>query len=337
MTQPLPPAALLADLYKVRPAIYWADFLASAGIGWAAFAVAALSPWGSVSGLVAIIIAVVALNRAVTFTHEISHHRRGLPGFEAAWNALVGFPLLLPTFIYGQVHLDHHRTAMYGTKADPSYLPFARSSWTVTAYLLHTLIAPALLALRFMLLAPMGFVSGRVEIWLIERASAIAFNPAYQRKATPGLVRLARRDSALLLAMWAVLIAFGLVAIDADVLIRAAALWYVVMVAIGMLEAIRTLTEHAYESPGVPMDKSAQVADSNDIPGRFWTELWAPLGLHYHATHHAFPGVPYYALPRAYRRLLASTPDHGRMTRPGLLWALRRLYGKDNSGDSAPR
>jgi fatty acid desaturase len=343
MTQPL---AEFGDLYEIRPEIYWTDFLLSMLLGWAAFATAAAHPLASPIGAAALAIAVFALNRAVAFTHEISHHSRRLPGFEAVWNLFVGFPLLVPTFIYGPVHLDHHRVANYGTKADPSYLPFAHSAWLTTGYLLHNLIAPALLVIRFLILAPIGLASRRFEVWLVERASAIAFNPAYRRKASPGLLRQARRDTCLLLGMWATLIALALLAtnpailgrffalgaeplLDAETAFRGALLWYVVMFAISGLEALRTLAEHSYENAGAPMDKAAQVADSNDIPGRLWTELWAPVGLHYHATHHALPGVPYHALPRAYRRLIARSPaGHGKMTRPGLLWTLRALYRK---------
>ena len=77
------------------------------------------------------------------------------------------------------------------------------------------------------------------------------------------------------------------------------------------------------------MDKAAQASDSIDIPGRIWTELWAPAGLRYPATHHCFPGIPYHALPAAYRRLTLALPNaHGEMTRPGLLRTLRDLYRK---------
>ena len=37
MSQPLP---ALAELHKIRPAFYWMDFLASAAVGWTAFAAA---------------------------------------------------------------------------------------------------------------------------------------------------------------------------------------------------------------------------------------------------------------------------------------------------------
>ncbi|MGO9772214.1 MAG: fatty acid desaturase [Roseiarcus sp.] len=325
MSQPLP---ALAELHKIRPAIYWMDFLASAAVGWTAFAAAVAYPLGAPVGVVAIVVAIVALNRAVAFTHEISHQSRRLPGFEAVWNALVGFPLLVPTFIYGRVHLDHHRVAIYGTAGDPSYLPFARSAWLAGAYMLQTLIAPVFLIVRFFLLAPVGLASRRFENWLLAHVSAITFNPAYRRTPGADLVRAARRDTVFLLALWAALVALALLAPNPAIPARAAALWYLVLTAINVLEGLRSLAEHAYDSSGAPLDKAGQIADSHDMPGGLFTEFWAPVGLRFHATHHAYPGIPYYALPRAYRRLVAESPEHEKRTRAGLVPTLRELFGK---------
>jgi fatty acid desaturase len=40
-----------------------------------------------------------------------------------------------------------------------------------------------------------------------------------------------------------------------------------------------------------------------------WRELWAPVGLRYHALHHWIPSLPYHNLARAHR-LLLSTLGH---------------------------
>lgn len=320
MTQQVP---VLADLHKVRPAIYWTDLSASAGLGWSAFAVASTHALGSALGTGAIVVAVFALYRALAFTHEISHQAHRIKGFEPAWNWLVGFPLLLPSFTYAEVHFDHHRVAIYGTAADPEYLPFARSAPMTAGYCLHTLVIPPLLVLRFLLLAPIAFLSRPLERVLVEQASAIAINRHYRRKASERLVRAVRRDTLRLLAMWTVAIALGMLGI---IPVRAVAVWFIVTAAIMFIDGLRTLAAHAYESEGAPMDKAAQAADSIDIPGRFWTELWAPVGLRYHATHHCYPGIPYHALPAAYARLAEAMPDsYVKMTRPGLLRTLRDL------------
>jgi len=322
MTQQSP---ALADLHQLRPRVYWSDMLASAGLGWAAFAVAVAQPLGSAAGVIAMVVAIFALFRALAFTHEISHQRHRLAGFETAWNWLVGFPLLLPSFMYAEVHFDHHRAALYGTKADPEYLPFARSARRTAGYVLQTLFIPLLLCLRFLILGPIALVVPSLQRVLIERASAIAINHDYRREATDRLIGVVCRDTLRLLAFWTVviaLLALGLLPL------RAIAVWFIVTTSITLIDGLRTLAAHEYESDGATMDKAAQTADSIDIPGRIWTELWAPVGLRFHATHHAYPGIPYHALPAAYRRLTQTMPDYGKMTRPGLLRTLGALWRK---------
>jgi len=323
MTQQVP---VLSDLHAVRPAIYWSDLSLSAALGWGAFAVAASQPLGSLPGVAAMVVAVFALFRALAFTHEISHQAHRIAGFEAAWNWLVGYPLLLPSFTYAEVHFDHHRVATYGTAYDPEYLPFARSALMTAGYCLHTLIVPPFLVLRFLVLAPLAFLSPRLEQMLVERASAIAINRNYRRRATDKLLRVVRRDTLRLLTLWTgivALLALGVIPL------RAIAVWLIVTAAIMFIDGLRTLAAHAYESDGTPMDKAAQASDSIDIPGRFWTELWAPVGLRYHATHHCYPGIPYHALPAAYARLTNALPgSYATMTRRGLVATLRDLCRK---------
>jgi len=75
----------------------------------------------------------------------------------------------------------------------------------------------------------------------------------------------------------------------------------------------------------------AQLEDSIDTPGAFWTELWAPVGLRYHALHHFFPGIPYHNLGIAYRRIVAAVPQDSlflQSTSPSLGRSLSELLRK---------
>jgi hypothetical protein len=91
----------------------------------------------------------------------------------------------------------------------------------------------------------------------------------------------------------------------------------------------RVLAAHEYDSNGSSRDRQGQLRDSLDTPGGPWTELWAPVGLRYHALHHYFPGIPYHNLGTAYRRIVQSAP-HGALyresTSPGLWQSLKKLY-----------
>ena len=109
--------------------------------------------------LACLAVSAAAMYRALCFMHEITHQNwRTLPGFEAGWNWLVGFPLLMPSFVYVGVHQDHHRINSYGTDQDPEYLPFAHSSKMTTIFALESFFIPLALFIRFIVLAPIGLL-----------------------------------------------------------------------------------------------------------------------------------------------------------------------------------
>src|SRR5439155_24958094 len=95
--------------FKPDPRVYWADMLLSTTAGWTAF-VLAIEAATLGRRAVLLILAAFALYRAVLFIHELTHlAAHELPAFRAVWNAVVGVPLLLPSFLYEGVHTDHHR------------------------------------------------------------------------------------------------------------------------------------------------------------------------------------------------------------------------------------
>ena len=92
-------ADLTRDLNAPNSRVYWADMLGSALLGYAAlFATMALR-WPL--ALASALIAVLALYRAGSFIHELTHIKKGaVKGFRFTWNLIVGVPLLVPSFMY---------------------------------------------------------------------------------------------------------------------------------------------------------------------------------------------------------------------------------------------
>ena len=320
---------LVKDLHRINPARYWTDLLTTVLVGWTSFVAAVVARPFSPLMFAAIAVSIFALYRGLSFLHEISHQTsRSLPGFETAWNVLVGFPLLMPTFLYTGVHVDHHKLSTYGTEEDPEYLPFAKSWLSTTLFALNALWIPLLLLVRFLLLTPVAWVSRPVALRLVTHASSFTMNLRYRRQVTPELLRQVHRQSAVI---W--IFCLGVIALTVAGALswQVFLVWLTVVTLISFLNAFRTLGAHAYESTGQPTDRTGQLLDSIDTPGMFWTELWAPVGLRYHALHHYFPGIPYHNLREGYRRLAGTLPvgpGYRKMTSPSLIHSLVTLYRK---------
>ena len=307
----LTPAALrrrFADAFAIRPAVYWAVLLVSASVGWAAFVASGWlgAPWLAHAALA---VAVLALYRAVLFIHELAHLRSGaLPGFRLVWNLVAGFPLLVPSIMYVGTHTDHHRSSTYGTARDPEYEPIAHwSPLRIVASVLLMPLLPALIALRWGVLAPLGWLLPPLRRLLIRRLSTLVINAAYERRLPAGA--RARRfwleEAGATAAFW---LAVGLVlagVLDPRWLVR----WYALATAILVLNHLRTLAAHRYEHTGAPMDVITQLLDTFNIPGvPVLTPLLAPVGLRFHGLHHLLPSLPYHSLGAVHRALLDELP-----------------------------
>lgn len=272
-------------------------------------------------------IAVAALYRGLCFVHELSHlNPRAISHFETIWNLLFGYPLLMPAFVYCGVHQSHHKLSTYGTKQDPEYMSFAHSSRMTVIFALESFFIPLALLLRFLVFTPAGFLFPPFYRWLVTHASSLTMNLNYRREATPELKSSIRKQSAMVWMIWN--LAIGL-AVSGLIPWHVFAIWMFISSLISFVNTLRTLGAHAYESDGDALDRKGQLLDSIDTPGAFWTELWAPVGLRYHALHHYFPGIPYHNLGEAHRRLAKALPEHAeyhKVRSPSLLRSLRNLY-----------
>ncbi|RYD58891.1 MAG: fatty acid desaturase [Sphingomonadales bacterium] len=303
-------AEMARDLAAHKPAIYWADLLASVIIGYGALFVAVTAGgWGLC--LAAGLVSALAIYRAVSFIHEISHMKAGaVPGFRLGWNLLVGVPLLVPSFMYEDVHVHHHARTKYGTVEDPEYLPLAlMKPWTLPMFVLVATLAPVGLLIRYGVLAPLSAVLPPLRKFVIERYSGLVINPAYRRRKPEGRFRsewLAMEAGASLWAMSLIaLLATGTIPIRPFLIVLAVVAFATV------INQVRTLVAHLWENEGEPMTVTGQYLDSVNVPPpALLPALWAPVGLRYHALHHLLPSVPYHSLGEAHRRIAAAL-EHG--------------------------
>ncbi len=329
---------ILADLFEYRPAVYWTDMLVTVTIGYAAAATYLHSPMFSLQQGISLLIAGFALFRAGSYVHEITHMRqRQMVGFRVAWNVLCGIPMIMPSHFY-ENHVDHHNSHEYGTLRDGEYLPLGSGTLgEVFRYFAQAPLVPLYIAVR-LLLAPLTFVDPRVRTWALEHVSSYVIN--YRHRLT--IPRTAPRKAWAALELVCSLRVAGMLAVVLLGLFpwtRLVAL-YCLAVFILTLNYIRNLVAHRYRNTGGQMTHGEQLADSITITGdRFWTELFFPLGLRYHALHHWFPGIPFHNLGRAHRRLMERLPadsPYRQTVFPSYRAALAELWSNIRRGAQQP-
>ena len=102
--------------------------------------------------------------------------------FRLLWNLICGIPLQVPWFTYDGVHNDHHKRDLYGTAHDGEYNPFGiQKPAGMIGYVLLSFILPLFFAGRFLVLAPLSYISGPVRKFAWARASSLTIDLGYIR------------------------------------------------------------------------------------------------------------------------------------------------------------
>lgn len=328
---------IVGDLFQPRQWVYWTDFLVSLVLGSVCFGLA--RQWATPlslpqAGLFAV--SCFAYYRAASFIHELVHLRD--PSFRAfgvVWNLFCGIPFLMPSFLY-RSHLAHHARKHYGTPDDGEYLPLATSpAREILRYLLQPLVIPVLAVVRFLILAPIAWVSPRFRRWVHQRASSLVMDPSYIRPLpTPKELRSWRFQEA---GCFLVVLSVVVLLLTRRWPLTFPLHCYLTAVGVLMLNHVRTLGAHRFRHQGDEMTFEEQLLDSLNYPHHpLISELWAPVGLRFHALHHLFPSLPYHNLGGAHRRLMARLPadsPYRQTVSPGLLASLGELW--QNARESA--
>ncbi len=321
-------AQLTRDISAPRPDIYWPDFLISAALGYGGMA-GVMVLQNTILQSISAVVAVLLLYRAGSFIHELTHQKRdALPGFHRAWNILVGIPLLLPSFLYEGVHSLHHARTRYGTAEDPEYLPLGlMKPWTVPLFVLVSSIAPIGFLLRFGVLTPLTLLVPPLRTIVRERYSGLIINPSFRRKPATGDLAAQWKWQEGGACIWSIGLIAGVV--TGAIPLRYFLIYLGLLSATMVLNQLRTLVAHLWENDGKVLTQTEQYLDSVNTPHGFLPEIWAPVGLRYHALHHLLPVLPYHSLPEAHRRLMAHVAPqsqyHGGNYNGGLLGLIGRL------------
>jgi fatty acid desaturase len=224
-----------------------------------------------------------------------------------AWDVLFGVPFLMPSFMYAN-HRDHHTNQTYGTADDAEYYPYGHHPpGLLLLNIALTPLFPVLMLVRFGLLAPLSLLHPTIRRWVWERVSTInLFNPDYRRPALDPHER--RAAAAAELGCFLVVVAGCTLPTVGIIPWSAVGTLYVGWVLALILSVLKFYSGHRWLGDRAPMTVLEQIRDTNTIPGGPWTELWAPLGLRYHALHHLFPAMPYHSLGVAHLRLMRELP-----------------------------
>ncbi len=315
---------LVADLRTPNPRIFWTDLAITVLLTWSAIVTGALatSMW-TIAG--ATLIAGLALTRALLFVHEITHARQGtLPWFRFAWNAVVGIPLLAPSYIYETVHIDHHRVNVYRTVGDPEHAPDEKSLFMrCFVALVGSLVLPLILLVRWLVLAPLSMFDAGLRTWVERHLSGLTTNRKYEPTRPSKKARRHAQLAEIACFVWAitlvVLVAFGVIPMQGVI---------VAMLAISIAMAVTDLRGeilHRFNDEGSFGTLERQVRDSVNIPHNGpMTWLLMPLGIAYHALHHLDMSIPYHNMREAHERLMRHLPKSSlyvRSTTDGILTA----------------
>ena len=257
-------------------------------------------------------ISAISFYRGLSFIHEVSHFDRILPKFRLTYNTLFGIPYRVPAYSL-TTHNYHHGIKTFGTENDPEY-----EKWTERkkVFLLRpfflSFLYPMVLTVRFALI-PLLYpvMSESLQKKIHQKISSFVMNLIYLRPySKDDFDQMKSQDIACALYF----LVFAAVSTYLGVFKMAYGIWYAQITFISLMNTYRALVAHRYQIHRASPNASArdmQVDDSVTIEGSIFTEIWAPIGLRYHSTHHMFPSIPYYNLGKAHRRIKAAiSPDH---------------------------
>ena len=323
------------DFFKLSPFTYWRDFLLSVTIAYTAATIYLISPPFSWVQIIAFPIAVFWLYRTGSLIHEVAHlNQKEMRTFKIVWNIVAGVPMLTPSPFYSAHHRDHHTQRLFGSKQDPEYVVnyFKPGSiLSLLAYAGVVLVFPLLVVLRF-ILTPLTFLHPKLRTFVLTRCSSLMMNPHYVRRVSKADRRRITAIEALCFVRATLIPLSVLIGINHWTRMP---MLYSLGISVLILNQMRLLADHHYEADGSKMSFSEHLLDSCNYSGRdFFTWLFFPFSIRYHALHHLFPSMPYHNLEAANVYLMKNLPPdspYRLLDQPGWFSVARRTVSARNT------
>jgi fatty acid desaturase len=299
---------LPSDIFEVNAKIYWIDFLSCLLTGWGAFITLGIVPLLSLQFWVLFLISIFAFYRGLGFVHEICHqsnNKKFMRNFIFVWHFSLGIFFFFPTTAYS-CHLDHHNPKYFKSDRDPQY-PIVKDNPLAIFLLLviQPMIYPVLLAIRYLILAPMSFVHQPLRHFLESHFSSITYLGYVAKFNDDQKKFLLKIEISMFLTWFVLILLFSFQILP----ILYLSFYYFISVVIWSLNFFRALGEHRLdELSDRALTLEEQFLDSfNYSQGVFLPLLYAT-GLRYHALHHLFPAIPYHNLSNAHNYLKEYLP-----------------------------
>lgn len=318
---------ILRDYQNLSTSYFFIDLILTAFLAWGGL-------WASTQTAnlplktFLLLLAYIGFYRGIAFIHEVAHFRTRIKGLGTLYNISLGFPNRLPYYFH-EPHRYHHLPSSFGTLKDPEYL-YQKGIGGI--YMLRPWIAgplsPLVLALRFWIYPMISWaLPKKTQDWVLKHASTLVVNPKYIRPL-PGP---SERKSWQLQDLSSSLYTSALIGLCYfEILLwEFFVSWYFIAATSTTINIYRARVAHRYDNPYLKHSPQSALKDSVTVESPWFSFLWAPLNLQYHALHHLAPQIPYYNLRKAHQTLkkeLNSDHPYFEVTVSGLIPALKQYY-----------
>lgn len=292
----------LKPFFAINKTHFYVDLILSALVAWLPLAAIQVFSTDTALTIVLAIISYIGFYRGLAFIHETVHFYKKIPGLKEIYNVFFGFPIRAPLFVHTP-HKFHHLPNTFATPQDPEYA-YLKGSGTFSLFkpILAGIFFPLFLAIRFGVISTFSWVLPKKwRVALYQRASTIIVNPKYVRPYTDEELKQAQIEElgcALYFNAFLALIIAGVISM------KLVMIMYAIMAIGSFINVWRARIAHLYDNQEEALSPLGQLRDSVTIENRWFSFLWAPLGLQYHSLHHLAPAIPYHNLQKAHRFLV---------------------------------